>query len=145
VYVNVIKPIFVSEIKDCRLLGKAKYTSTIRFQTLWTTEHWIRREKSVMPLLALLRFPAHSARENKIRHTLMMIPWKSKHVGMSMRYCDINFFFFFFFFFFFGLWSLCFNQCLLQNHCPYGSVFCFLPPCLDTHLFQIILNTAQPP
>jgi hypothetical protein len=36
------------------------------------------------------------------------------------------------------------NQCLLQNDSTYGSVFCFLHLSLDTHRFQIILNTVQP-
>ena len=29
-----------------------------------------------------------------------------------------------------------FNQCLLQNDNPWRSVFCFIPPSLDTHRFQ---------
>jgi len=36
--------------------------------------------------------------------------------------------------------SLQFNQCLLQKNNPDRSVFCFLPPSLDTHRFHIILK-----
>ena len=35
-----------------------------------------------------------------------------------------------------------FNQFLLQNDRAYRSAFCFLPPSLDTHQLQIILNTV---
>jgi hypothetical protein len=44
-------------------------------------------------------------------------------------------------FFSFGIRSVYFDGCLFQNDGPYGSVFCFLPLCFDTHRFQIILLT----
>jgi hypothetical protein len=45
------------------------------------------------------------------------------------------------FFFFISTQSLQLTHCLLQNECPRRSVFRFLPQSLDTHQFQITLNT----
>jgi hypothetical protein len=42
--------------------------------------------------------------------------------------------------FFIGMRSLQFNQCLLQNDRPCRFVLYFLPPSLDTHPFQFILQ-----
>jgi len=48
----------------------------------------------------------------------------------------------FFFFFFIGTRSLYFNQCLLQNGSPHGTVFCFFTPTCDTNLLHTIRNRA---
>jgi len=68
------------------------------------------------------------------------------HGHINIKYFFIIIFFFFFFLFFIGLRSVQYNQCLLQNDCPYRSVFCFHPPSLDTyrlHIFSILIQSSN--
>jgi hypothetical protein len=58
------------KIKDCRLVGKPNTRLELDFKRPGPRSTGFEERNQWCPLLALLRVPAHSAHENKIRHNM---------------------------------------------------------------------------